>query len=82
MAPVRTTPHAGSSSGTSADSIVPVVAEPPDHPARHADHGHGGTVVDQPSPIPMTGRLSVRFPVEPWNAALPKAKTPPSEATR
>ena len=37
---------------------------------------------DQPSAIPITGRLSVMLPVEPWKVALPKAKTPPSEATR
>jgi hypothetical protein len=31
--------------------------------------------------IPTTGRFSVIAPVEPWKAASPKAKMPPSVAT-
>ena len=31
--------------------------------------------------MPTTGRLSRRLPVEPWKAALPKEKMPPSDAT-
>ena len=31
--------------------------------------------------MPTTGRLSGWPPIEPWKAALPKANSPPSEAT-
>ncbi len=31
--------------------------------------------------MPTMGLLSLTAPIDPWNGALPKAKTPPSEAT-
>jgi hypothetical protein len=31
--------------------------------------------------IPTIGRASAMSPVDPWNPASPKAKTPPSDAT-